>query len=223
LIDQEASAVNSILPHLFHLACVAPALGGLVLFVEPFSGTLREGWSWVRENPDAWRVTEDALEIRVEPGNMWGPANDAKNVLVRPIPAVESGGVAISATLENYPTNQYEQINLVWYYDDSHMVKIGLELVHGQLSMVMGWEAADRATTLSIVPMKSNIIRVRLTVLGNRIHGQYQIPGSAEWHEGGQCDLPENGAPKASIQAYQGAPESAHWARVTDFRIEKVE
>ena len=29
-------------------------------------------------------VTAHGLEVRIEPGNMWGPQNDAKNLLVRP-------------------------------------------------------------------------------------------------------------------------------------------
>ena len=57
-----------------------------LLFQDDFKGGLAEGWSWVREHREYWRVTERGLEVRLEPGNMWGPANDAKNVLVRPAP-----------------------------------------------------------------------------------------------------------------------------------------
>src|SRR5881275_1616859 len=58
----------------------------------PFRDTFRPrpdaGWRWVREDPKAWRVGPDGLEVRILPGNNWGPANDAKNVLVRPAPDV---------------------------------------------------------------------------------------------------------------------------------------
>jgi hypothetical protein len=40
----------------------------------------------VREDPAGWRSTDHGLEIRVQPGNMWGGANDARNVLVRDVP-----------------------------------------------------------------------------------------------------------------------------------------
>ena len=60
--------------------------GGELLFQETFSGKLKAGWSWLRDNKAGWRIGANALEIRVEPGNMWGPANDAKNVLVRNVP-----------------------------------------------------------------------------------------------------------------------------------------
>src|ERR1035438_8239329 len=60
-----------------------------VLFQDDFRGKLGEGWSWVREHHEAWRITEHGLEVRIEPGNMWGPQNDAKNLLVRPAPRSE--------------------------------------------------------------------------------------------------------------------------------------
>jgi regulation of enolase protein 1 (concanavalin A-like superfamily) len=109
-----------------------------ILFQDDFKGKLGEGWSWVREDPQAWRVTKEGLEIRVQPGNLWGSANNAKNVLVRPAPDPAKGPIEISVTVTNPPTGQYEQTDLVWYYDDSHMVKIGQELVNKKLSLVMG-------------------------------------------------------------------------------------
>jgi cytochrome c len=198
------------------------AWADMILFEDDFSGSLKEGWSWIRENPEGWRTGKDGLEILVEPGNMWGGANDARNVLVRPLPVTGPNAVEVLATLENYPTRQYEQIDLVWYYDDSHMVKIGLELVHGQLSLVMGREENDKTTTLSIIPMTSNIIEVRFTATGKEVQGEYRTPDAPEWKLGGKCDLPVNGEPKASIQAYQGLPGVEHWARVRGFRITQL-
>src|SRR5687768_5113023 len=101
------------------------------LFQDSFTNKLDPEWSWIRENPKGWRITAAGLEVLVEPGNMWGPANNAKNVLVRPAPAVPPADLEISVTISNQPTSQYEQVDLVWYYDDSHMVKIGQEMVDG--------------------------------------------------------------------------------------------
>jgi len=60
-----------------------------VLFKDDFAGRLGDSWTWVREDKAAWRVTDQRLEIRVVPGNLWGRANNAKNVLVRPAPDAE--------------------------------------------------------------------------------------------------------------------------------------
>ena len=54
-----------------------------VLFRYAFKGKLGAGWAWVREHREAWRVTEHGLEVRIEPGNMWGPQNNARNLLIR--------------------------------------------------------------------------------------------------------------------------------------------
>jgi hypothetical protein len=63
-----------------------------VIFEDPFDGKLAEGWTWLRENPDAWRIQEDALEIQVEPG----VANTVKNALLRPAPDRGKGKYARS-------------------------------------------------------------------------------------------------------------------------------
>lgn len=192
-----------------------------LLFSDTFRGRLGEGWNWIREHRDGWRATANGLEIRVEPGNMWGPPNNARNVLVRPLPETEPITVAVS--LRNRPTEQYEQVDLVWYYDDSHMVKIGQELVDGQLSVVMGREEADRCRTIAIVPLASDSVRVRFTHRNGVLTGDFRVPGSSEWRLAGECTVPAptNGIAKASLQFYQGPPDREHWVKVRDFRITK--
>jgi regulation of enolase protein 1 (concanavalin A-like superfamily) len=191
------------------------------VFEDNFSGKLGPGWSWVRENPAAWRVSERGLEVRVEPGNMWGGANNARNVLVRNAPDPARGDVTVSVKLENRPTEQYEQANLVWYYSDSHMVKLGQELVDGKLSIVMGREENDRTRTIAIVPLDSLAVWVRFQVSGSQIRGEFRTDGSSEWRTAGECDLPaqKDTAPKISLQFYQGPAQVERWARVTEFRL----
>ena len=189
-------------------------------FHDPFRGRLAEGWNWVREDPEGWRITDSGLEIRVQPGNMWGGANDARNILIREAPQPEGGSVTVSVHLSNRPTAQYEQVDLVWYYDDSHMVKIGQELVDGKLSVVMGREERDQCRTIAIHAIEAFVLEVRFVVRGREIRGEYRVPGESEWHLGGVTDLPVNGSPKVSIQCYQGPAEVEHWARLWDLRIE---
>ncbi|MBI1319061.1 MAG: hypothetical protein GC168_08950 [Candidatus Hydrogenedens sp.] len=205
------------------LTLLASAAADAPLFQDDFRGGLGEGWSWVREHPEAWRTTDAGLEILLEPGNMWGGANDARNVLVRPLPEIEAGALRIALTVSNDPIGQYEQIDLVWYYDDSRMVKIGLERVDGQNSLVMGREERDKTRTLAIIPVESTTLDVRLTVRGKEITGEFREAPDGAWQIAGACDLPAKGKPHASIQAYQGLPTAEHWARVTGFRVERVE
>lgn len=202
----------------------AKCSAGEIVFQDDFKGKLADGWSWKREHREAWRVSDKGLEVRIEPGNMWGPANDARNVLLRPVPEVGDGELEISVTVETHPTNQYEQADLVWYYDDSNMVKLGRELVDGKVSVVMGREQGDRTRTLALIPIQAEYVRLKLIVKGNQVRGQYLPAGSEKWQDASQCDMPapKDGKPKISLQFYQGPADSEHWARMREFRVERV-
>lgn len=202
-------------------ALARPQVNDLV-FEDRFRGALGEGWTWIREDRAAWRIGPDGLEIRAQPGNMWGSANDAKNVLVRPVSQPGSGTIEVSVTVSNKPTEQYEQIDLVWYYDDSHMVKIGQEQVDGVLSVVMGREEEDKTRTIAIVPVDALSLDVRFLVSGGQIRGQFRPAGKDGWKDAGVCTLPVKGEPRASLQVYQGPPHVERWARFNDFRIRRT-
>lgn len=193
-----------------------------VLFHETFRGKLQDGWSWLRENKAGRRIGADALEIRVEPGNMWGPANDAKNVLVRALPD-SSRPLELSITVSNQPTEQYEQVDLVGYYDDSHMVKIGFELVDGRRSIVMGREEKDRTRTIAIIPLEPTVLELRLIIDGTTIHGSFRPVGAKEWRDAGRCELPGRGTPKLAIQCYQGPSKAEHWAKISNVMVRALD
>ncbi len=203
------------------MAIPAASAAETVLFEETFQDRLAPGWAWIREDPGAWRLRDSGLELRVLPGNLWGGANNARNVLVRPAPDPGDGELLITVTIENTPTEQYEQVNLAWYYDDRHMVKLGREVVDGPVCVVMGREERDQCRTLAKVPVPGRWYQLRLIVRGNRIRGEYRAEGAAEWTFAGECALPAppGGQPKISLHAYQGPADREHWARLTDFRI----
>ena len=205
-----------------HLALADPL--DKVLFQDGFAGALGTGWSWIREHREGWRVGPSGLEVRVEPGNMWGGANNARNVLVRDAPAVTNTCVEVSVRVENKPTEQYEQVDLVWFYSDSFMVKLGQELVDGKLSVVMGREENDRTRTIAIIPLESSTVRLRLRVTGNRIQGWFRTPGADAWRDVGTCDIPrlEATPPRISLQFYQGPSNVEHWARINEFRVREL-
>jgi len=194
----------------------------------PFAGeSLPDGWTWKRANPQAWRLRSQGLEIKIEPGNMWGPKNDAKNVLLIPIAKdLQESGADVQATVANSPTWRWEQVDLVWYYRDSHMVKIGLELVEGKNSVVMGREEDDRTRTIKIVPIEADVVTVRLRVTAGQVRGYYRLGAEDEWTDVGICTEPRPAAgsdiPRVSIQCYQGDPQNPHWARITGLKIDSA-
>jgi hypothetical protein len=116
-------------------------------------------------------------------------------------------------------------VDLCWYYDDSNMVKLGQEMVDGQLSIAMGREQNDRTRTVKIVPIESETIELRLVVRGNSARGKFRTP-DGEWRDVGECDLPPPPAgktPQISLQFYQGLPNVEHWARVSEVLVRAVE
>jgi len=190
-----------------------------VAFRDEFRGKLALGWTFVRRDTNGVRVLERGLEIRIDPGNMWGPENSGRNVMLRDAPDPSENEVEISVTVSNRPTSQYEQVDLVWYYADSHMVKVGLERVDGQLSIVMGREENDHTKTIAVIPIQATRVELKHLVKGNHIRGQYRPAGAAAWLDAGECDLPVHGRPKLSLQCYQGPRNEEHWALIEDFTV----
>ncbi len=195
---------------------------GEPVFQDNFIGALAEGWAWEREDRAAWRAGPAGLEVRVQPGNMWGGANNARNVLVRPIPVPAEAPIEISVALSNAPTAQWEQANLVWYYDGGNMVKLGQELVTGRLSIVMGREENDRARTVAIVPLDDHAVELRLQAFQNRLRGQFRTRHWTGWRDIGECDLPVKGPPKASLHFYNGPANEEHWVKVNRFAVRRL-
>ncbi len=194
----------------------------------PFAGeSLPEGWVWKRENPEAWRLRDGGLEIKIEPGNMWGRRNNAKNIVLIPVAGgLPESGTDVQVTFANSPTRRWEQVDLVWYYRDSHMVKIGLELEHGKNSVIMGREENDRTRTIKIIPIDRNEVTVRLKVTAGQVQGYYRLNPEDKWTNVGTCTEPEpsesSERARVSIQCYQGDPENPHWARITGLKIDSI-
>lgn len=193
-----------------------------VVFTDLFRGTWQQGWSWEREDKNCWRVGPAGLEVRVQPGNMWGPANNAKNVLVRGIPSPDTSIIEISTMISNRPTAQWEQANLVWYYDGGNMVKLGQELVTGRFSIVMGREQNDQARTVAIVPLDDYRVELRLQGYQNRVRGQFRTAARPIWQDVGECELPVKGGPKVSLHFYNGPANEEHWVRVSQCSVRQL-
>ncbi|TWT80186.1 hypothetical protein CA13_15990 [Planctomycetes bacterium CA13] len=193
--------------------------------IDRFAGSLNERWQWLRENKAGWRISESGLEVLIEPGNMWGASNDAKNILVQPLPDGWKDAVEVSVELSHHPKKRWEQANLVWYYSDSAMVKLGLEIEHGITNIVMGREEGDKTRTVVIIPYADPVVQLRLTVVGQEIRGYFRPLGTTDWTEAGVSTLPETSSalpPQVSLQFYQGEAGSNRWATVKWLEIKKL-
>ncbi len=189
----------------------------------PKTRPLDEPWYWLRENKSGWRRSDEGLQVLIEPGNMWGPANDAKNVLLYPLAVGWRDAVQVSVQLTHLPKKRWEQANLVWYYSDSAMVKLGLEIENGVTNIVMGREERDKAQTIAVIPYAEPHVQLRLKVSGQEIRGYFRNPSAPDWIEAGKTTLPyeESLPPQISLQFYQGEQDSDRWATVNWIEIER--
>jgi hypothetical protein len=177
-----------------------------VLFEDCFDGKLGDGWRWLREDPQAWRIKDGALEIRVQPG----VANTVKNALVREAPDRSEGKHAFDVTVTNTvrPTQQYEQAGLTLYHDGKPVFKLVKELINGELFIIPGR-----------VPMASETVQLRLIVTADGWTAQFRPDGKGEFQTAATGKLPSPGKDEISIQCYNGPPDAEHWIRFDDFRI----
>jgi hypothetical protein len=180
------------------------------LFEDRFDGKLGEGWTWLRENPAAWRLRENALEIHVQPGD----AHTVRNALVRKAPDRRAGTFAIELTVRHHrvPIQQYEQAGITWYSGGKPVFKLVKELVDGQLMIIPG-----RA------PMTNEGVQLRLIVTADRFTAQFRPEGQGEFQTAATGSLPAPAEDQVSIQCYHGPTQAEHWIRFDDFRVLKLE
>jgi hypothetical protein len=200
--------MRSILLALGTLAFVGPGLCADEAAVgsgHPFDGKPGGGWTWLREDPKAWRIKDGGLEIRVQPGK----AATVKNALVRDVPEFGGVGWGFQVTLTNTaePTQQYEQAGITWYRDGKPVFKLVKELVDGKVVIVPGK-----------TPVAGASVQLKLEVLHDRYTAQYRRVGQEEWKTAATGNLPPGKKDQVSLQCYDGPPDAEHWMRFTDFR-----
>lgn len=178
-----------------------------VVFKDSFdSGKLDKSWSWLRENPETWRIKDKALEIRVEPG----VARNVKNALLIKSPDRSKGIYAVEVTVFNHtkPTIQYEQAGITLYHDGKPIVKLVKELIDGKLHIIPGK-----------IPMDKQMVQLRMIITKDGFTSQFRPDGKGEFNTAGKGKLPPPGDDRISIQCYNGPPDAEHWIRFDDFRI----
>jgi len=180
--------------------------GERVVFEDRFTRKPAKDWTWLRENPGAWRIQDKALEIRVEPG----VADTVKNALLRKAPDRTRGTFAIEVTITNHtkPTQQYEQAGITWRQDGKPALKLVKELVDGELFIIPGRK-----------PMSSETVQLRLIVTAYSWTAQYRPEAKGEFQTAATGKLPPPGDDQVSIQCYNGPPDAEHWIRFDNFRI----
>ena len=176
-----------------------------VLFKDGFDAKLGEGWSWLREHRENWRIKEGALEIKVQPGK----AHNVQNALVRKAPG---RNVTVEVTVSNNtaPTQQYEQGGITLYRDGKPIFKLVKERIDGKIYIIPGKK-----------PVHTNKVRLRVEIGENKLDAWFRPDGQDAFQKAGSKNLPPPKNDQISIQCYNGPPNANHWIRFDDFKIWK--
>lgn len=193
------------------------------LFEEKFAEKLSDGWSWVREDAAGWKIEGAALKVKAQPGTIWYKKNDAKNLLLRKLPATatEAAPISIEVTVDSMPETNSEQCGLFLYYDDSNYIKLIRECNKGKPGIVL---AREQKGIPESQPPKEELkgpITLKLVWSGAKVAGSYKA--AADWVAMGDYDLPESTSElKIGLSAHGGAAGSERWATFSAFKIAKA-
>ena len=195
---------------LFWTSAALSAAEPHVVFEGNSAGKLGDGWTWLRENPKAWRIRDGGLEISVEPGL----AHDVKNALLHPAPDRDKGKYAIEVTITftTPPTNQYEQAGITWYQRGNPVFKLVHEHIDGKDYVIPGK-----------VPAPEKTVQLRLVVTKDSYTAQFRPDGKGELKTAASGNLAPSDEEQVSIQCYNGSADVEHWMRFDDFRIVEME
>jgi len=194
-----------------------------ILFEERFDSKLREGWSWVDQKPDAWRLEADRLLVRVEPESV---IKD-ESILTRNLPRTEKPALIVEVCVESEPTENFENAGISIFHDERNYCALSREYLgtpeKGRTSLVMGGHKDGKKYPYAIVAWPAERAWLRLIISGGNVTGQARASESDEWKTIGQFTEPSDvrrQVPKQVRMAAGLGPKSGeHWAAFTRFRI----
>jgi regulation of enolase protein 1 (concanavalin A-like superfamily) len=199
-----------------------------VLFAERFKQTHSPGWSGRRADRPAWKLADNALQIRLTPGNLWANENTARNLLLREPPR-DAKSFTAEVTLSLTPAAFGEQAGLLWYRDDDNYIKLTKEFYNDRTWVVFAVER-DGKPDYREAECRGQWVNLRLTVAGDKVAASFLPVGATAAKSLGAFDFPARdpkakAAPPARIglTAHHGAPDSDRWAVFRDFRIVRAE
>jgi regulation of enolase protein 1 (concanavalin A-like superfamily) len=191
-----------------------------VLFEEQFTDRLGKEWSWIREDPKAWRIEKGALVLRTSPGYLYARYNDSKNVLLRTLPKTEHF-LAVEVHVEGDPKVQYEHAGVVWYVDDDNYVALFQEFLDGKVALQMVTENEGNPRT-DVVQHGAEDVSMRLLISAGTITGQYRRSEKEPWRDVGQAQIPAKVHARVGVTAGGAPKEAERYVRFRAFRILEI-
>ena len=204
---------KALFPFVFFLVFPLMACGATdsaAIFEAPFRKAIQDGWSWLREEPDHWRILGKGLEIKMEPM----PEGGAKNILFRKSPGEAEGPFVVTVeikALQPY-TNQYQQAGIYWMQDDQLKLKFVMENIDGQICVFPGNK-----------PLETAHVVLRWRIDGTKVVAEYQPGATGEFLQAFESQLPDRNdeTDRISLQCWHGPADAEAWTRFQRFSITK--
>lgn len=191
-----------------------------VLFEEKFEGALDKEWSWVREDPKAWKLDKGSLVCRVLPGYLHAKSNNSRNVLLRALPKSDKP-LAVEVYLEGEPKVQFEHAGVVWYQDDDNYVSLFQEVLNKKVELQMVTER-EAKPTFRTDPYKEKEVRMRLVIDGGKIRTEFKPAGEAAWKLVGASEMPTKTPAKVGLMCGGAPKEAERYVKFRGFRIVEI-
>ena len=153
-------------------------------WTEPFERLpLDTRWSWVREDPTHWTLTEKPgfLRITTQAGGIFGSTADQKNLLLTPAP---KGDFRITTKCTITPTENFQYAGLLVYQGDDHYVQLNRAYTDGG-SFNFDVEVDGAITNTRLSSVSATTFYLRITKHGDTYTGDYSPDGEI-WTKVGQ-------------------------------------
>jgi len=192
-----------------------------VVFADKFDAKLADGWSWAKENPQAWRIENNALLIKTAPGTVWDKS--APNMLWRSAGNVPGDKTWIAeVSVAHKPETEYEQAGLICSLDDANFFTLNIERYHNERSVVSGGRIEGKFGHLGNAEDNDETVRLRIAKKGKAVTLQWRQ--GDEWKTLKEFDFPATGELKIGLHAHGSKNETDNrWAKFTDFDIRRGE
>ncbi len=192
------------------------------MFEDNFSGKLGEGWQWLRERPEHWRIADGSLIIDTLPGSYW-KQNSGQNTLLRKAPASLQEGFIIEVHLDNAPKGQWEHAGILCSFDGTTFVSFTKEFTGKQTIFVFAQQDGKPSSVGPETEYQESGVWLRLTLRGTKATAQYRSSEKEPWQPIGECPIPTSSKELlVGFQSGYGQDKPVRQARFRSFRILKV-
>lgn len=151
------------------------------------SGTLDSRWSWVRENPIYWSLTDNPGYLRlVTRGSLNQTSNTLENILLTSVSDID---YQIITKVTFAPTENYHRAGLLVYEDDDNYIQLTRVYSDGEHVRIKTEIGGVTSYTYAADVVAATTLYLRFDKYGNDYYGFYSLDGTG-WEFIGQYNLP---------------------------------